>query len=100
MNINNHELHFKKKPDFYFLQDGYLNSLICEKEAYPDPSIIFKDEKSGLYRYNDVWFIPLQDQFLSQCLIDKQTLKTYKFNDNKNDWDHKVPVVNKDGVTV
>lgn len=96
MNIDKYEFQFKRKPDFYFLHERSLDSILSEKQAYPNPSIIFKDEKSGLYHYKSVWFIPLQDQYLKECLIDRQSLKAYKFVDDKNDWDHKVPIINED----
>lgn len=98
MYMDNYEFQFKRKPDFFFLQDDSLNSLLQEKQAYPNPSIIFKDEVSGFHRYKSVWFIPICDQFLEQCLLERQTLKDYEFIDDKNDWDHKVPTTNKDGM--
>ena len=94
--IDNYEFKFKRKPDFYFLPQGTLDSLISEKEFYLNPSVVYKDEQSGLYRYKSVWFIPLQDQSLDDCVIDWHSLKAYKFIDDKNNWDHSVPVVKKD----
>ncbi|MDM1272622.1 hypothetical protein [Acinetobacter indicus] len=97
MHIKTYEDKTGVAPDLYFIRSDMLNTLLAEKEFYPNPTLVHLDEISGFYQYKGTWLIPVDDQFLKQFPAEYQVLKNYKFIDDKPEWNYKVPITLRDG---
>lgn len=95
MEIERFKNQFQKEPNLYFIRKDMFETLLVEKKAYPNPTLVYFNDETGFYHYKSACLIPIIDQFLQQCVIAFEDLDNYNFREeyNSGDWPHKIKIL-------
>ncbi|MCG6650683.1 hypothetical protein GHT87_09510 [Acinetobacter baumannii] len=95
MEIERFKNQFQKQPNLYFIREDMLETLLVEKEAYANSTVVYFNNETGFYHYKSTYLIPVVDQFLKQCVISFEDLDNYNFRGGHNprEWPHKIKIL-------